>query len=547
MDYYSKYLKYKTKYLELQKTRKSMKSLTGGTKSLTGGTKSLTGGMLKEKLTYDEVMAILNKDKYLRLPKLPEYIDINKDIQDALSTNIEAYEHRNTSLMSYIHIYGTFSDHDIITSAEISDQYNKLFPAIKLYCNFIHQDDKTEMIKERCLNLLGLDELTHEMVKLSYLDFKRATLISILSREFLKNLYDETDDIKKNGLSFNLDYIKTEKKNILDDLNKKNMENDKIRNMYLNYDDVLADFIIVNKSLIERQKKFKAEYNKIMASATNDLIGNKQYPEFNNWVQLKKHNLCQILTDGQIVPFNEIFLHPTKKDGLIIKQFNEMAKQIWCFKLLCEALTYKERTTMFFPSFGEDFDTKYIDKDNYFQVIDESSGVRKTIYCTFMPIIKIDSSILKAYALINYNDTEKQIKHDPRYDLPENINALKLLIQKENDEVKYMSKHPEIGDYWDFLEKRRTQSVNLYPIIKPSLINDQDNIHGPSFDAGPSQIKRQSSQIDIDSHFNPINVRLDNSPSQSLPSPKPTQSSKPPQNTIFYDPDVYDLSNIGTY
>ena len=65
MDYYSKYLKYKTKYLELQKTRKSMKSLTGGTKSL-------TGGMLKDKLTYDEVMDILNKDKYLRLPKLPD-------------------------------------------------------------------------------------------------------------------------------------------------------------------------------------------------------------------------------------------------------------------------------------------------------------------------------------------------------------------------------------------------------------------------------------------------------------------------------------------
>ena len=509
MDYYSKYLKYKTKYLELQKTRKSMKSLTGG--------------MLKEKLTYDEVMAILNNGKYLCLP---EYTYINKDIQHALSTNIEAYEHRKKKLLPYIHISGTFSDQSIVTSEHISNQYNNLFPAIKLYCNYIRQDDKIEMIKERCLNLLGLDELTHEMVKLSYLDFIRATLISILSREFLKNLYDETDDIKKNGLSFKLNYITTEKKNILDDLNKKNMENDKIRNMYLNYDNELADFIIVNKSLRERQTKFKAEFDNIMASATNDLIGNKQYPEFNEWVEMKKKNLCQILTLGDRDLFNGIFLNPIK-EGKIIKQFNEMAKQIWCFKLVCEALTYKERTTMFFPSFGEDIDTKYIDinTDN-FKAVDDSGNeiditrLRKTVYCTIMPIIKIDSSILTGFALINYNDTEKQIKHDPRYDLPENINALKLLIQKENDEVNYMSKHPEIGDYWDFLEKRRTPSVNLNTVIKPSLINDQDNIPGPSYDSHPSQ---------------------------SLPSPKPTQSSKPPQNTIFYDPDVYDLSNIGTY
>ena len=543
MDYYSKYLKYKTKYLELQKTIKSMKSLTGG--------------MLKEKLTYDEVMAILNKGKYLCLPELSKYTDINKDIQHALSTNIEAYEHRKKKLLPYIHISGTFSDQSIVTSENISNQYNNLFPAIKLYCNYIRQDDKIEMIKKRCLNLLGLDELTHEMVKLDYLNFIRATLISILSKEFLKNLYDETDDIKKNGLSFNLNYITTEKKNILDDLNKKNMENEKIRNMYLNYDNELADFIIVNKSLRERQTKFKAEFDKIMASATNDLIGNKQYPEFNEWVEMKKKNLCQILTWGDRDLFNGIFLNPTKRGGLIITQFNEMAKQIWCFKLVCEALTYKERTTMFFPSFSEDIDTEYIDinTDNFKAVDDggneiDISRLRKTVYCTIMPIIKIDSSILKGYALINYNDTEKQIKHDPRYDLPENINALKLLIQKEkeNEEVTYMSKHPEIGDYWDFLEKRRTPSVNLNTVIKPSLINEQDNIPGPSYDARPSpQIERQSSQIDIDSHFNPINVRLDNSPSQSLPSPKPTQSSKPPQNTIFYDPDVYDLSNIGTY
>jgi hypothetical protein len=321
--------------------------------------------------------------------------------------------------------------------------------------------------------------------------------------------------------------------------------------MYLNYDNELADFIIVNKSLRERQTKFKAEFDKIMASATNDLIGNKQYPEFNEWVEMKKKNLCQILTWGDRDLFNGIFLNPTKRGGLIITQFNEMAKQIWCFKLVCEALTYKERTTMFFPSFSEDIDTEYIDinTDNFKAVDDggneiDISRLRKTVYCTIMPIIKIDSSILKGYALINYNDTEKQIKHDPRYDLPENINALKLLIQKEkeNEEVTYMSKHPEIGDYWDFLEKRRTPSVNLNTVIKPSLINEQDNIPGPSYDARPSpQIERQSSQIDIDSHFNPINVRLDNSPSQSLPSPKPTQSSKPPQNTIFYDPDVYDL------
>jgi hypothetical protein len=529
MDYYSKYLKYKNKYLELQKTRKSMKSLTGGTKSL-------TGGMLKEKLTYGEIMAILNKDKYFRLN---EYLEHNPEIKNVLHPDINVSQPnskinicRTELLMNSVHISGIFADNSPAFPDNLNHHYTTIEPVIRLYFNFVHGSSGKELDKlyiientilPRCLAFLGLSGLTPNDIIQNDLNFKRFIFRSILSREFFTNLYDETDDIKINGITFNPGYIKTEKEKLLDELNKENIDDDKLRYIYSDYDNQIADFIIVTKKLRERQQKFAEKFKEIMGIAGKNLIGNQQYPEFNAWIEMKKKNLCQILTLGDRDLFNGIFLNPN--DDRINVQFYEMAKQIWCLKLLGEAFPYKTRPTIFFPQFGEKYDETKMEIDNVpdddnDEPLDMSYCKNKTVFCTIFPLLKIDSFITKAHVLINYNDPKKKqnvIVHDITHDLPENMYALNLLIQKENDNVPYK----QIGDYWKFPEKIRTLSVNLHSVIKPSPVNEQYNIPGPSFDAHLSQIKKQSSQIERQSsqQLTPQQnefVTWDNSPSPQI-------------------------------
>ena len=167
---------------------------------------TLNGGNLPEKMSYDEIMEILNKDK---LFNIEHFMSHNSEINNKLKINKEAIDVRFFDYMSYIRMPTNHSERDASNPGEITVINTELYSSIKSYMRQLFQKSeiKQEIINSifpRCLKYAGLIGLTHNDVKIDEQNnnFYKSILIGIISRILFKDIHDDFNDIQKNGITF---------------------------------------------------------------------------------------------------------------------------------------------------------------------------------------------------------------------------------------------------------------------------------------------------------------------------------------------------------